>query len=412
MEDLLTLEADDLEVPEQQEEGEREQEVEGEQPKEGEQEVVQPKTPITSLLQPDGKRLDPRVSAAIQKVKSEDAEAGRAINKAIQRVAELDREFPGGLSEVRELRDKLDGLGGIETIEEKMESLQELDGLAKMFMDGDAGFVEDLIQSSQESFSALAPEIFSRYAMLNPDGYARYVGQVMTGDMMAKGVPLMLQRLADLLPTDNPKAAKAFEDINTYLGRFRAMAEKEVAEPKPKAAVAPDPKDKPDPIKDQVEVWRKERDTIRKSAVNAEYRRLIGGRVLDTEQKATLLLVFNDEADRLANERFPKWQEKAIGYAKSNNKSAYMRTMKQIYSAVFPIAMGSAIRRAMRGGSDAKQQQQQVKKAAPVGTATPAGFKPAAKEPDTYVIDYGRTTSEMLRNNRAVLRDGSKVYWR
>src|SRR4051812_2981055 len=108
-EDLLELEA---ETPEEQPLSEEETPETSETP-ETPAEEGDPKTPVTSLFQPDGKKLDPQVSATLAKLKTENPELGKLLTRAVYRVAEIEREFPGGVTEAKELRDKVEELGGV-----------------------------------------------------------------------------------------------------------------------------------------------------------------------------------------------------------------------------------------------------------------------------------------------------------
>ncbi len=76
MEDLLELDA----TNDQQDDAENtdDQQQEGEQ-QEGEQEQETEKTPVTSLFQADGKKLDPQVSSTLAKIKTENPDLGKLL---------------------------------------------------------------------------------------------------------------------------------------------------------------------------------------------------------------------------------------------------------------------------------------------------------------------------------------------
>lgn len=373
------------------------------------------KTPVTSLFQADGKKLDPQVSTTLANIKKENPELGKLLTRAVYRVAEIDREFPGGVTEAKELRDKVEEFGGIEGIEQKLESLVEMDGLATAYMSSDPAFVEDLVESSPEAFSALAPLVFQKFHEINAEGFSAYMGRVVLGDMQANGVPLMMQRLQDLIPADNDKLQKAFEVVNQYLGGFQALAQK----PLPSAKAKPGSgsgNGKGDELSKREEAlrakeWQSERDTMQRGIVNNEYTKCLAGRKAGSEEKAQILELFLSRSKAAADRIFPGWNEKAQRYISSNDKAGYLRWMKSIYSRVVPEAMASAVTSTMRGKKAAAPAK---KPGAGGGTvvAPIAGFKPVAKEPGTWEINYSLTTQAMLRENRAVLKDGSKVAWK
>ena len=404
--ELLELETPEVETPEL----ETPETSEAETPAEGEGE----KTPVTSLFQADGKKLDPQVSASLAKIKAESPEVAKLINRAVYRVAELDREFPGGVTEAKELRDKVEELGGVDGIETKLESLAEMDGLATAFMSSDPAFVEDLVESSPEAFAALAPMVFQKFAEVNAEGFAAYMGRVVLGDMQANGIPLMMMRMQDLIPADNPRLKEAFDQINAYLGGFKTLSEKPL--PKPGTSKAKPAAGKTDDLSKREEAlrakeWQTERDTMQRGIVNGEYAKVLAGRKPDSEEKAQILELFQSRSIAAANRLFPGWSEKAQRYVSSGDKAGYIRYMKSIYARVVPEAMASSVNATMKGKKAAAATVTR-----PAGTGAPAktaasGFKVIGKDPGNNV-DYGRTTKAMVAQDMYILKDGSKVIWR
>lgn len=405
MEDLLELEADPIEEPITDETADAAETPETPPDETGD------KPAVTSLFQADGKKLDPQVSAQLSKIKTENPELGKLLTRAVYRVAEIDREFPGGVTEAKELRDKIEELGGVEGIEQKLEGAKEMDGLAEAFMSGDPAFVEDLVASSPEAFAALAPLVFQKFAEVNAEGFSAYMGRVVLGDMERNGIPIMMMRMQDLMPSDNPKLKEAFDQINAYLGGFKALAEKPMPSAKSKAA-AP----KTDDLSKREEAlrvkeWQTERNSMQKGIVNSEFTRCLAGRKAEGEEKAQILELFLSRSKAAADRLFPGWEGKSQRYISNNDKPGYLRYMKSIYARIVPESMASSVNSTLKG-----------KKAAPAAarkpalnggklTAPAAGFKPVSAEPPTWDIDYGRTSQAMLRDNQAVLRSGAKVTW-
>lgn len=411
---LTAIEEPDLEQPADGQpdggEGQQQQGTEGDK--------ASDETPLTSLLQPDGKKLDPRVSSTLSKLKTENPGLGKLLTKAVYRVAELDREFPGGLSEVRELRDKVEELGGVDTITEKFEGLAELDGLAKQFMDADPAFVDDMAQSSPESFVALAPTVFAKYAELNPDGFKSYIGRIVYSDLQRAEVPLMIMRLADVV-AENPKAVEILGQLNDYLGQFRELANKAPAQPKVRQQQTA-PKD--DDIRKREEAlrskeWKGERDTLQMDRFKSEYTKSLAGRKPDAEERADIKERFTIRVKQLTDRLFPDWQKKTQAYIANDDKAGYLRYVKSVFDRCIPEAMAAAVNAAMRGkkapsGQPPGQTPRQPERNGGGNGQAPAGFVPIGKEPGTWDVDYSRTSAGMLAKNQAILRDGRKVSWR
>ena len=372
---------------------------------------------VTSLFQADGKRLDPAIRTTLDKLKAESPDAGKLIAKALYRVADLDREFPGGLTEIRELRDKVEKFGGVDGIQEKLDGAKELYTLADQFAAADPAFVEDMLASSPESFAALAPIITAKWAEVQPEGFTSYIGRIVFNDLNKNNIPLTIMRMADVLG-DNAKALEYLEQLNTYLGGYKTLAEKRVESPKPGAAkTAPKTDDlakREETLRSQE--WKVERDTIQRTAMDAEYSRALAGRKPDTEEKAQILELFRSRSIAKADQLFPGWQEKAQRFIKANDKAGYLRYIKSIYTRIVPETMASAVNSTMRG-KKAATPAATPKPAPQLKTATaqqpPAkGFKFVSGEPNSFDINYSYTDKQMLSQNRAILKDGTRVQWR
>jgi hypothetical protein len=406
-EDLLELEAETTE--EQQPTEETTETPETETPTE----ETGDKTPVTSLFQSDGKKLDPQVSATLTKIKTENPELGKLLTRAVYRVAEIDREFPGGVSEAKELRDKVEEFGGVDSIEQKLESLQEMDGLATAFMNSDPAFVEDLVASSPEAFAALAPIVFQKFAEVNAEGFSAYMGRVVIQDFQANQLPLMMMRLQDLIPADNAKLREAFDHVNGYLGGFKALAKKPLPSAK---ANASKPGTKDDLTKREealrAKEWQGERDTIQKGIVNGEYSKCLAGKKPNTEEKAQIRELFTSRSKAAADKLFPGWSEKAQKYINNNDKQGFLRYMTSIYKRIVPEAMASAVRSTMKGARATTTTTTRKPGTPASRTVVAEGFKPVVNEPGSWDVDYNRTTRAMLSENRAILKDGTKVAWR
>ena len=364
-----------------------------------------------SLFEADGKKLNPQIKVTLQKIRESDPKAANLVSRAVFKFAEWEREFPGGLTEVRELRDKIDQFGGISSIEEKLEGAAELDGLAKQYMDGDPAFVEDMVASSPESFAKLAPIVFQKYAEVEPEAFAAYVGRLVYSDFQRSDLPLMMMRLADTLG-DHPKAIEAFNLINGYLGGFKQLADKA---PVARSAPRPTPRNDTDPREEQLRSreWNMDRQTLQKQIMGEALTKALAGRKPDTEERAELMERFATRAKLDADRMFPAWQEKSRKFIRANDKQGYLRYISSIYKRVVPDAMANAVNRTLKGNFAPKAQQNGARGAGSAPPkAAPAGFAQVANEPSSWDIDYGRTNSAMLKENRAVLKDGKKVTWR
>lgn len=379
--------------------------AEGEQSAEGEKE----KPEVTSLFEPDGKKVAKPIREAMLKLKAENPSIGKLVMDAVFRSAEFRREFPGGLTEVRDLRDKVEQLGGFTDIEEKLQLSNELGGLAEAFENGDPAFVEDMVVSNPESFSALAPVVMDRFHEVNADAWSAYIGRIVYADLQSNDVPLYLMRLADIV-RDKPEAVELLNAVNGYLGRFKTFAGKSPATAvKPKAAPSNADNQRENDIRKRE--WDLSDTYQRTGIIRAQYKKSLNGRNPTTEEKAQIQELFETREAKLRSARFPDWQKKLAGYISRNDRSGYLRYLASMHRSVGIEAVTSAVTSTLKDKAGA------TKKLAATGAAkttikAAAGFTVVAKEPDSYNIDYGRTSRTMLMENKAILKDGKKVMWR
>lgn len=369
--------------------------------------------PVTSLFESDGQKLNPAIKALLGEIKTKNPSAEKLLSKAIYRHAELMREFPAGLTEARELRDKVEEFGGVEGIEEQLQAAAQLDGLAGAFEKADPAFVQDLVESYPESFKALGPVFANEYAKADPEGFQSYIGRIFYGDMAESGFLLTFQRLADFLPADNQKAKETYVALFQYLQGLQELSKKPVKNAQPRQDA---PKNEDLDRREQelrAREWKTERETVHKSFANAAYNEALAGRKPDGEEKAQISELFLSRAGSLTKKLFPDAEKKLNGYIARNDKAGYFRYLKSIYQRVIPTAVQSAV------GSTMKDKAAATATARPGGaiqpkqkTAAPAGFVPVAKTPRTFDIDYVLTTKAMLEQNRAILKGGMKVTWR
>ena len=415
MEDVLDAPAEELEVsPVETPESELPETpaVEGETP-EGEQAID--KTPVTSLFTADGKSLDPTIRKAIDKIKAENPSAAKVLGKSLFRLAELDREFPRGITEVRELRDQVESLGGVDGLKEKVEDAKLFDTLSSQYMKADPAFVEDMVKSSPESFVALAPIMVRKFLETDPStgkirypGFVNDIARVVSSDMNAGKILLTMERLADTID-GNPKAIDQFNRIYQYLTAWDSLASQQPEIQKPKAEPEKPPVDESATRAGQ---WEEESATGRAALAVSEFKRLTNGKTVPSEDRLQAEELFKARAKALAVKYFPNWHETAQGYLKSNQKSAYLRLMASIDRRVVPEAVQYAVSKTIRTGTPGAKPAPVSAKPGNKVVPPANGFKFVGKMPPNDQWDWNRTSPSMVKENKCILKDGSRVQWR
>lgn len=379
----------------------------GEQEGESEQQQT-----VTSLFEADGKKIAKPIREALGKLKTDNPSVGKLVADAVYRAAEFRREFPGGLTEARQMRNDIEELGGMSEIREKIDGAEELNQLAVAFADSDPAFVEDMVASSPEAFAKLAPIVFDRYSEIDQDGFAAYIGRIVYADIREKAVDLNLSLLMNLVK-DKPEALELVNNINGYLGRFKELAQKSPTAPaaKPRNTTPSSADQRENELR--AREWNADRRDLQSRIRNDAYKSALAGRTPNTEEKAQIAELFNSRAVKLADRLFKDWQKVSQRYIQRNDKAGYLRYMTSIYRRVVPEAMTSAVASTLKRQGATGVTRPGEKRPPASGQTTPAeGFALVASEPATYDVDYGRTTQAMIRANQAILKNGKKVTWR
>ena len=379
------------------------------------------KPPVpTSLFQSDGKKLDPAIKTVLGELKTKSPEAARLVTKALYDMGQFQREFPGGLTEAKEIRDKIDGLGGFTAIEERLQDLDFFDGVDKKFTAGDPGFVDELANADPGAFAKIAPAVFAKYADIHPDGWKQYIGSVVYGDLLENGIPAEVTRLADALNAKNDAVViDSFNKIAKYLMLFKGLKELRPELPKGKTTETPDGDLNKREMALRSREWQAEYAQLERRIVQDEYRSAIGSRKPTSEERATIQELYLNRRQTLARQYFPDQGKKLEQMRLRNDKAGFMRLARIMQLKVTPEAMRWAVARTLKPAKSSttrqntQQEQRTESQRKPQSQANGAGiFKFVGAEPDTYDIDYDKTNKALLAENKAILRDGSRVQWR
>jgi len=364
----------------------------------------------------DGKRLSEAAKATLAEIKARDPRLAAQIKSALFEQDALRRAVPGGLKEVSELRTTLETLGGKEGIARLEAERAEWTALDEQYIRGDARFIESIATTNPEAFQKLAPAAFQKFAELNPEGYAAYMGQVFVADLQQEGIPLALERLQDFI-SDNPRALEVWKKLAAYVNRVGTFASKSVAPAASKAK--PEAADERERAIAEREAtltrteWRAEADRERLGVYQPEWKRLTEGRKISDDQRAAIEELY---VSRLAAalKRNPNFNSTIDRYFQAKDRAAYVRYMASIYKQEIPRALRSAI------DSVLPAKPGPAKSAAPAQAAAPnaapgqpaSGYTWAAAAPPKDQIDVTRTTMDMIREGRAVLLGGKRVQWK
>lgn len=363
-------------------------------------------------------RLDPTAKAELDALKVKNPALAKAIQKALFAEDRLRRELPGGFKEVQELRGKLEELGGDTGIQEVK---QEIDGWREFdnnYTAGDPKVLEFLTQTPEAAaaFLKIAPAAFEKFREAHPDGYAAYMTNVFAADMAENNIPLQLEKLGWMLK-DNPDAVAAVQQIQAYVNRIGQMARKPVAAP----ATAPKVDDRAKQLDSREQQltrteWSRETSTRHSSLFQQQWKAQIGDRKLSDTQAATVRELYGLKLAAILKAR-PDFNQNLERYFSAKQKDGFLKLFDSVYKDAVPRALRTAIQQVGVGAKpgpkpgEPKPVAPGTKPIAPNGTAT-AGFTFVGAKPEFSTVDNRTTTPEMWQAGRAILRNGTKVYWR
>lgn len=363
----------------------------------------------------NGNKLSASAKATLDAIKAENPRLHGQLRTAIFESDALKRAFPNGLKEAKDLAAFAQEIGGKEGFEGVKGELDQWHDLDKRYRAADPSFVEELAASEPSAFFKLAPEIFERFAKDHNEAYSKYVCSVFTTDLVANNIPLALERLQDFIG-DNPKAMAQFGVLQQYLQRVWQTSQQKVAGPAQKAAETNQPN-----VTEQADnltkrEWSMDANQTRKGIFDTEFSRLSAGRKVSETQKAAILELYVGRMTK-ALEGIPGHKDKVNSLFSSKNKNGYMQYMNSTYKQQIPAALRSAFNSVVQGkpgpravpGTPTRRPVGVVK---PGGAKAEVGFTMVAKMPTSNEIDYHQTTREMVRENKCVKKDGTKVQWR
>ncbi len=373
------------------------------------------------FLAVDNGKLSKVAKETIEKLKAENPQLAKAVQRALFAEDRLRRELPGGFKDLTALRGKLEELGGdegIQTIQGELNGWKEFDA---QYTAGDPKVLEFLTETPEAAaaFLKIAPAAFEKFREQHPDGYSAYVSQVFMADMNDAQLPMNIQLLghvlsrATLSEPDKAEATKLYQSLVDYVNRVGGMAKKQVAAPTPTATKGADPRAAELDTREQSirktewsnetgrqhaaifgEAWKRLAATVPKEKV-ALVRRLYG---MHLQEKLNGKKDFAPNMDR---------------YFKAKQKDGFLRLHESTFKDAVPLALRSAMAEAGIGARKAPTAAGAPKpgEAPKPGVAKPAaGFIPGVK-PSMAEVNNVLTSATMWQNKQAVLRNGKRVTW-
>lgn len=372
-------------------------------------------TPQPAIV--DGKKLSEQAKATLDEIKAKDPHLAAQIRKALFESDAFRRELPGGLKEVRELRQQVEELGGFDGISQRGQELAYFNELDQKFTSADPGFVAAMTDTpeGQNAFLRLMPSVLAKFSELNSDGHSAYMAQAIVSHMQSANFRLALERLGDFLPPDKPQAKELWDALVGYYNGLVTMAGKPVAPAKAQPAGS-DPRASELDQREQnltSQEWQNERNAIQQKVFEAEWNQLAKGRKITPEQAETIRELYNARMRRVYQAQ--NHRTAVDRFFANRDKQGYLRHQNSLYRQETPKALRAAFDVILpaRPGPKTAPAAGGPRPGASGKPGQPAtGYSWLAKAPDKNSINFRLTTPDMIRAGKAVLSDGKKVQWR
>lgn len=380
-----------------------------------------PEAPIgKSFRVVDNGRLHPLAKATLEEIGAKNPALSSAIKAALFAEDKYKHALPGGLKEVADLRGKIEQLGGDEGIQKVHNELDLWRDFDSKYTSADPEVLNFLTKNpeAQAAFLKIAPLAFEKFRESHPEGYNAYMSSVFDATIQEGGLPLLIEQLG-WIGKDNPEILDVQHRLKAFVSGISQLARKSVAPPKIESK-APDTRgaelDQREQQLTRTE-WKRESDSKHFALYNQQWKALIGDRKLSDTQQATIKELYGLKLAAIIKAK-PEFNQNLNKYFTGKNKDGFMKLFESTYREAVPAALRKAMDQAGVGKPGPKPGQASVpaaKVSVPAGKPAlngNAGFSQVPAKPNITDVDRIRTTAEMYQKNQAILRNGSRVFWK
>ena len=395
-------------------------------------EIESPETPVETPVEPqetpktpeetpeqDGRSFAGKLREAFKKLNSSENPDDKAVAKEIKRLhfgeQAFRKEFPGGLQEVRQLKETVGKLGTPEEVESAKEAAQTLDEIDRRWMEKDPGFIDELVNLNPDSFKSLMPVALQKFAQLDPESYQREMSGIVYSTLVNSRLDTQLILISDAIQNGNKeRATQLIQGIEQWMADIDKTAKSVPA----KKEEQPDVLAQREQELSDREAGIFNRDLVtdfnpwRSGEIKAQLAKLRpNGKPISPERYE----IFEERVAReIAKVTDPTFQGKFEALYGQKDKDGCIRLLKQETSKHLAKAVTKTYE--LLFGSPAKGKMPANGKP----PAAPASTKPAEQgwikvlhRPKPEEMNRARwaTTDDMILQGKAILRDGRRVQW-
>lgn len=363
-------------------------------------------------------RLHPLLKTHIEELKAKNPALARSIQKALFAEDRLRRELPNGFKDLQDLRGKLDELGGDQGIQQVRQEVEGWRDFDAKYTAGDPEVLKFLTETpeAQNAFIKIAPAAFEKYREAHPEGYSAYVSQVFEATLNESQIPLILEKLA-WIGKDSPEILDLQQRLLSFVKGISGMARKSVAPPTIEKH-GTDPRASELDQREQTltrQEWSRESSAKHAAIFNSQWKALIGDRKLSDMQIATVKELYGLKLGAILKAKVD-FNQNLNRYFGAKQKDGFMKLYESVYRDAVPRALRTAMEQVGVGKPGPKPGQTLAKPAVPgekpAAPGANAGYTFTAAKPDMIMVNRALTTPVMWQERKAILKNGTKVWWK
>lgn len=321
-------------------------------------------------------------------------------------------EFPGGLREAVATRDAYAAIGGAEGIQEYQAALQDYGALEQMFEKGDRQFIDRLAAEGPEQFSVMMPAGLEQWKKVDAEFYNHTMAKVLTETMGQHNALGILSAAWNDAKEGEVKNALAYlwEKLNGLSELAKKAPERKIAQTGPSER---ETKLAERELNVMMAPVRAAGDKIIATSVRREMSRSYLWDQADSDVQQEVISKVRDLlAKRLS--KISAFTEPRDRMKQAGNAEGLQRHIQTWFSKPIPNEIIQKVSKLYnlkpRNGA---QPTKKTGQAAP-GIKAPApekGWVRISAPPQPRDVDRSKTNPDMVLDNKAILKDGRKVYW-
>lgn len=395
-------------------------------------------------------------AAAIALIKQSHPQVAKAIPRALAMEARIRSMVPQGVNpfdEFKRLQRVEKDLGGQRGIADIRKELAEIEELDQLYARSDPRMLDIMTSTpdGERAFSkmapfipgklkklpggpaaiiSMAPAIYDLHRELAPNSYNRYMASMIRSDMrngtvniggrdMVVDLEVQFRRLASLIPSDSEIGKQALTLVQAYMDRLMDLSSL-TPEAMPAETNTGTDTGREELTRERQELanekraivlqgWKNASDQAKDKLFQSAWAELSKGKKISPVDREDIEARFWLRLPK-AMAQVPGFDQSLKEFWESDDRDGYLRYLQGLHAQQVPRVLKAEIVRRFPQAAGTQAAVTQVTPGTQRG-ALDSGFKRVASAPVMNSVNMRVTSTEMWKQGKAVLKDGSKVQW-